>query len=180
MIITIVMVQKLLADESINSIATLDKLFKEERNYKKRDRLLCIIWSIDEKLSAATIAYRLRRHKYTVRSWIKSYNEHGLEGLNPSATGGSKSILSQEDEDYIISLLDKDPKKFGFLTNIWDTKLLAAAFGEKKGIKLHKDVVWRMLRRRGYSYKKPEVQNPRANEKLKKKQSSKSNPWKKR
>ena len=174
------MVQKLLADENKNSLTILEELYKEERNYRIRDRLLCIIWSIDEKLSAPKIAYRLRRHKYTIRDWIKSYNEQGLEGLKPSFNGGSDSILSKDDEDYIISLLDKNPKDFGFLTNIWDTKLLAAACGEKNNVKIHKDVVWRMLRRRDYSYKKPEVQNPKADEKLKKKALNKLQTWQKR
>jgi len=43
---------------------------------------------------------------------------------------------------------------------------------------LHKDVVWRLFRREGYSFKKNECKNPKADKAVKEK--SDFSPWKKR
>lgn len=174
------MVKILLADTETNSLANLEKNYDKERDYRLRERILCIIWSIDEKISALKISKRIRRDEQSVRQWIRSYNKEGLKGLNLKLGGGRPSKLSIKEENFIISLLDKSPEDYDFVTQIWDCKILAAVFGEVHNREIHKDVVWRLLKRKGYSYKKPEVKNPKGDDELKKKQEQDSNPWKKR
>ncbi len=174
------MVKILLAKHEKITLRKLEKLYDRERNYRLRERILCIIWSIDEKISASQIATRIRRDEQSVRHWIKSYNEHGIMGLELKSAGGRPSKLSIENQNFIISLLDKSPEDYGFFTQIWDCKILAAVFGEIHNRVIHKDVVWRLLKRKGYSFKKPEVKNPKGDDELKKKQRKDSNPWKKR
>lgn len=170
----------LFADKSYHTLEELENYYKNEVNKRLSERILSVIWSIDEKITTKEIALRLRKDPQSIRVWIRDYNNHGLKGLKVIFKGGRKSKLVRKDEEYIIGLLDQNPEDYGFFSQTWDCILLAAVFTEEKGVKLHKDVVWRMLRRRGYSFKRPEVINPKADPELKKKEKRYSSPWKKR
>lgn len=160
------------------SLEELDKYYKYEENKRIAERILCVIWSIEENITTKQIAVRLRRDPQSIRMWIHNYNKNGLDGLKPTFRGGRKSKLSRNDEEYIIGLLNQSPEDYGYFSQVWDCILLAAVFSEQRDVDLHKDVVWRMLRRRGYSFKRPETRNPKADPEIKKKENSASNPWK--
>lgn len=168
------------ANASLYDLGELDNFYKNEVNKRIAERILCIIWSIDEKITAKEISLRLRRDPQSVRMWIRDYNKNGIEGLKPVFNGGRKSKLSHDDEEFIIGLLDQNPEDYGYFSQVWDCILLAAVFSEKHDVELHKDVVWRMFRRRGYSFKMPEKTNPKADPELKKKKKRDLIPWKKR
>ena len=170
----------LVADSSKYSIVDLEKMYKSEPDKRVSERILAIIWSIEENINSLEIATRLRRKPQTIRKWIRDYNQFGVKGLIPTFKGGRKSKLDLDGEEFILGLLDETPEDYGYLSQVWDCILLAAVYSEKYQVELHKDVVWRMLKRRGYSFKRPEQTNPKADQELKKKKRNYSNPWKKR
>lgn len=173
------MPRTLFADETILSIDELERHYKKETDKRDAERILSIIWSISEKITMKEIASRLRREPQAIRKWLHAYNNHGIEGLKPVFKGGRKSKLNRKDEIFIIDLLDKNPKDFGYFDQVWDCNLLAAVFSKKHNVDLHRDVVWRMLKRRNYSFKRPEAKHPKADPKIKKKLRESFSPWKK-
>ncbi len=173
------MARILFADETILPIKELERQYKKETDKRFAERILSIIWSISEKITMKEIANRLRRDPQAIRKWIHAYNNNGIDDLKPVFKGGRKSKLNKKDEIFIIDLLDKNPKDFGYFDQVWDCNLLAAVFGKEHGVDLHRDVVWRMLGRRNFSFKRPESVHPKADPEIKKKQKKNFSPWKK-
>jgi len=172
--------RNLFADETVLTIEELELMYKKESDKRYAERILSIIWSISERITMKEIANRLRRDPQAIRKWIHEYNIHGIESLKPVFKGGRKSKLSKNDESFIIDLLDKNPSDFGYFDLVWDCNLLAAVFSKEYDTDLHRDVVWRLLKRRNYSFKRPESMHPKADPDIKKKQKSNFSPWKKK
>ena len=69
----------------------------------------------------------------------------------------------------ILSLIFwKNPKNIGYFDQIWDCNLLAAVFGKEHNMDLYRDVIWRILRRRNFSFKRPETMHPKVDSEIKK------------
>ncbi len=76
------------------------------------ERISYILLS-DEGLKVNEIAQRFNRHEHTIRSWIKTYIDHGIEGLKNKKPPGRPMIKGKKIEEEIEEMIIKSPTEFG-------------------------------------------------------------------
>ena len=158
-------------------IRELKRQRRAETNGRLRERLSCIIASIENPRAAKEIAEQVDYSEQTIRTWIKDYNRHGIEGLKLKSAGGRPRKLNQEQEAWIFRVIERSPESYGFFTAIWDCKLLAQACLESWDLEVSHETIRRILKQGGYSFKQPEYQHPKGNPEQKKRQSKRFRSW---
>jgi transposase len=86
---------------------------------------------LNEGYKVREIAGRLKRHKHTIRSWIKAYAVNGIEGLKSKDPSGHPRIKDPEVELEIDVLLIKSPREFGYQEERWTVRILLDYFSKK-------------------------------------------------
>lgn len=87
------------------SKADLEKLYKNERNIRIKERLLAILHLYEEK-NVYEVADILKRSKKTIGNWLSSWNKQGYEGLIPNNRNGKEPMISYDEWDKIINEIE--------------------------------------------------------------------------
>jgi transposase len=102
------------------------------------------------------IAKKIEKSPSQVRSWIKAFNQHGLEGLSRK-----KRVLSEEHRTRlelkrrrIIETLHERPRAYGINRSNWNLRALATAYAQQHGEAISTSTVSRLVRDSGYVMKK--------------------------
>jgi transposase len=75
-------------------------------------------------LSIPQIAHRLDRDQQTVRAWLKTYPQDGIDGLDNAPKCGRPPSKDQALDQHLNTLLDHHPSDFGYLEAGWTVDLL--------------------------------------------------------
>jgi transposase len=70
----------------------------------------------------------------TTQRWIAVYAKKGIEGLPICRSSRSKSRITDEDREIILSALFIDPHLFGYLRNTWSLRSLAKCLTNELGV----------------------------------------------
>jgi len=116
------------------------------------ERISYILLSNDG-LKVNEIAQRFNRHEHTIRSWIKAYVNHGIEGLKSKKPPGRPMIKGKKIEEEIEEMIVKSPTEFGYQEAGWTVRLMIDFFS-KRGMEVKEDTVRRALKRKGWVYKR--------------------------
>ena len=73
----------------------------------------------------------------TVQRWISAYLQIGTKGLEIRKPGGTKSRITDENREIILSILFNDPNIFGYIRNTWSLRSLAKCLTEELGIPIN-------------------------------------------
>jgi len=102
------------------------------------------------------IAKKIEKSPSQVRSWIKAFNQHGLDGLSRK-----KRVLSEEHRTRlelkrrrIIETLHERPRAYGINRSNWNLPALATAYAQQHGEAISTSTVSRLVRDSGYVMKK--------------------------
>jgi transposase len=111
-----------------------------------RDRLEMV------RLSAAgwsvpRIAVHLGAHEQTVRRYVKAFLVHGFDGLAPRPHPGRPPRIQVADLEAVEHLLDETDRT-------WTAPQLVAWLETERGVTLCRDHLGRLLRRRGFRWKR--------------------------
>ena len=79
----------------------LDKLYKDEKNIRIKERLLAIIQLYEEK-NIYVVADFLKRSEKTIKNWLSDWNKQGYEGLIPQNRNSKEPMISFDEWDKII------------------------------------------------------------------------------
>lgn len=71
------------------------------------------------------IAKEQRVSSRSVERRVAAYIKNGIDGLKNKKSGGTKSRITDEDKEIILSALFNDPHIFGYLRNTWSFRSLA-------------------------------------------------------
>ena len=96
-----------------NSLQSLIKNTSDKRHYR---RLLAVI----QKSNGRTFADIAKEHGVSIRSvqrWISAYLKTGTKGLEIRKPGGTKSRITDENREIVLSALFNDPNIFGYIRN---------------------------------------------------------------
>ena len=91
----------------------------------------------------------------TVQSWVKTFLDDGLAGLEDDERSGRPSRLSDEHLDEIAAAVRLPPENFGLDSNLWHGKTLSAYIREFFGIEIGVRQCQRLFRQLGFRYRKP-------------------------
>lgn len=102
------------------------------------------------------VALFLGVNERTVRSWVARYRDQGKAGLATQPRSGRPRKLSASKVNLVLGWLRKNPKSFGFPTELWTGKRIANIIARKFKVKYHPRYVTAMIIARGFSCQKPQ------------------------
>jgi len=127
----------------------LDKVYRNERDARVKERLLLIIRVSYDKQHIESVSLELHKSRAWAYKWYKRYNDEGMKGLIDKPRSGRPSFMTEEE-------IVKIRKELSSSNTGWDTKEVMDLIEKKTGIKYHEDHIRRLLHQWGFSLKAPE------------------------
>jgi len=130
---------------------------KNASNKKEYRRLLAIL----QKAEGRTFEDIANEHGVSSRSvqrWVAAYIRSGIDGVKIKKPGGSKSGITDEDREVILSALFNDPRLFGYLRNTWSLRSLARCLTDELDIPISFKHLQRITRDLGVRCKRPKLE----------------------
>lgn len=137
-----------------NSITSLMKNTPDKKHYR---RLLAVL----QKSNGRTFEDIAKEHGVSIRTvqrWIPAYIQMGTKGLEIRKPGGTKSRITDEDREIMLSALFNDPKIFGYIRNTWSLRSLAKCLTEELDIPISFRHLQRILKDMGIRCKRPKLE----------------------
>ena len=130
-----------------HSIAELQDTIKKSNDEGQKTRLRTII-KLKKGGTRTSIAKELVINRKTLLSWIKKYNEGGVEALLVSKGGRSKGNLKWDEK--IFKKLANEIKKGG---KYWSLRIMQDWIQEKEGVLVPIPTIWYHMQVLGFTYK---------------------------
>jgi len=111
---------------------------------------------VSEGYDSAEVAEFLGVHPASVRKWWNAFQQHGAVGLAAKPVPGRPPKLTPAREAQVIGWLRKNPKSFGFATELWTSARIAQVIERKWGVKFHPNYLSAWLTQRGVTPQKPQ------------------------
>ncbi len=130
---------------------------KNTGNKKEYRRLLTIL----QKGECRTFEGIANEHGVSSRSvqrWVTAYIQRGIDGVKMNKPGGTKSSITDEDKEIILSALFNDPHMFGYLRNTWSLRSLANCLTNELGIPISFKHLQRITKDLGVRCKRPKLE----------------------
>jgi transposase len=89
-------------------------------------------------------------------TWVRRFNENGLEGLQDKKRPGRKPVHSQRVRSALVSLAQQKPNTLGYPFKLWTLERLQIAFKEREGIHLSDSTIWEWVEAEGFKWKRQE------------------------
>ena len=134
-----------------NSLKSLMKDSTDKKHYRR-------LMSILQKSNGRTFADIAKEHGVSIRSvqrWISAYLQIGTKGLEIRKPGGTKSRITNENREIILSVLFNDPNIFGYIRNTWSLRSLAKCLTEELDIPISFKHLQRILKDMGIRCRDP-------------------------
>jgi len=141
------------------SVKKFKRLMKEHGDDRFTVRAYIIIFAKKGK-SVSEIAIILHISEATVRFWIRRFNEEGYRGLLDRPRSGRPKKLS---DDMLFTILSSKPSAFGIEMDFWTVRFLHNVLKVNFNVHYNRNYIYELLRRRGYTLKKPRPRHYKAN-----------------
>lgn len=141
------MIRIQLKEETKNALQKIKKT-----RSKHSERALYVLLSA-AGMKVKSIAEKLDRHEHTVRSWLKAYIVHGINGLISKSPPGRTRIKGALVEEEIEKILVRTPREFGYQEEGWTVRIVIDYLFQKK-ITVKEDTVRRALQKKNWVYKR--------------------------
>ena len=103
----------------------------------------------------AQVASFLGVHHNTVSRWVCTARDRGTDALKAKPTPGRPRKLSARQEKAVLGWVAKPPTSFGFPTDLWTSRRLAALIERRWGIPFNSNYLVEWLHAREQSPQKP-------------------------
>ena len=94
------------------------------------------------------------KSNYSGRTWVKRFNEQGIQGLADEARSGHPPFYDEETRSLLIDLVLRKPRSLGYPFELWTQERLQQAFRERHDIHLAKSTVWSWVTGEGLKWKR--------------------------
>ena len=118
-------------------------------------RRLAAVKLFGEDCNNSEIGRRLKVCNQTVSRWRKQYVAGGKSALHQAGRAGRKPLLSADDQQRLVELLQQGPERLGFETPLWTCWRVAHLIEKEFGIAYHSGHVWKLLRALNWSVQRP-------------------------
>ena len=139
------------------TIGKLNRLRKEaetEGAYRVAGRIHAVLLNSSGRTSGE-ISGILNAPLSRVSEWLKSYEEHGYEGLLEGYRPGRPARLSPEEKIALGDMLDSGPIAYGFSSGVWTSPMIGRVIEEEFDVIYHPGHVRNLLHRLGFSVQRP-------------------------
>jgi transposase len=109
-----------------------------------------------DELSLNEIARRIGCNASSVMRWRDRWDVLGEEGLKVRSSSGRPPKMNGQQKGELLQLLLQGPMAFGWRTEVWTTRRIAALIHRKFSIDYHFTQVARILHALDWSPQKPE------------------------
>jgi transposase len=94
----------------------------------------------------------------SVQRGVTAYIQGGIDEVKIKKTGGSKSGITDEDKEIVLSALFNYPHIFGYLRNTWSLRSLAKCLTNEVGIPISFKHLQRITKDLGVRCKRPKLE----------------------
>jgi len=116
-----------------------------------------IVLAFAEGRRPGPIAETLGVSRPTVYSWVRRFDELGLDGLHDRPRPGRPHTYSAEQRAEVVAAALSDPRGLGLPFACWTLDRLAAYLGEHKGIAIKRSRIDEVLLAEGLRWRKQET-----------------------
>jgi transposase len=110
---------------------------------------------VREGKKPAQVAEFLGVHPSSVRKWWKAFQKYGAAGLAAKPHPGRPPKLTPTRERQVLAWLHKNPKSFGFATELWTAPRIAQLIQRKWDVHFHPRYLNAWLTQRDITPQKP-------------------------
>jgi transposase len=100
----------------------------------------------------------MSQHQVSPEMWISAYLHTGISGLEIKKTRSTKSRITDENREIILSVLFNDPNIFGYIRNTWSLRSLAKCITEEFHIQISFRHLQMILKDMGIRCKRPKLE----------------------
>jgi transposase len=144
-----------LTDVERNDLQIRARTGSDAREVRRAQSLL---W-LAQGEAVGEVAERLGISRQTVYNWVERYRDQRGRGLTIQLADGERPGRPAEKrraiESVIEVLLNSDPRDRGYSSAVWSSEMLRREVEKQAGVKLSGKTMRRVLRGRGYRYKRP-------------------------
>jgi len=145
-----------IADAEVMRIAIQQEIVRsEESRYDHRLHGLLLITGGN---SCQQIAELFGENRRTVQRWVKTFEQHGLDGLREGERPGRPKSLTAQKWKALGNDLRKSPDKFDLTGHLWDGNLLSEHLHRHYGVTLGVRQCQRLFKQMGFRFRKPRPQ----------------------
>jgi transposase len=137
-----------------NGLKSFMKKTKDKKEYRRAQAIL----KKAEGKTHKSIAKEHGVNERTTQRWIAIYVKKGIEGLKICLSSRSKSSITDEDKEIILSALFNDPHLFGYLRNTWSLRSLAKCLTNELGVPISFKHLQRITKDLGVRCKRPKLE----------------------
>ena len=116
---------------NFETLHLLNRISKYSKKPQVRQRAMCIILSFN-KLPISQLITILKVHRNTIYNYLNNWEDDGLLSLYNSKGQGRKSIITSDNEQFVMETVNKFPNQLKKVINILENE---------KGIKLSIDTL---------------------------------------
>lgn len=135
---------KFISDLNLETIKMVERIYKQSKHHKVRQRAHCILLSF-QGFSFAQLMTIFGVSRKTMHNWIKAWSEKKLVDLYDEAGRGRKQIFNPQQKEEIRNWAKESPKSL---------KNLLGKIHREWGIKVSKDTIKRVLKSLSLSWRR--------------------------
>jgi transposase len=139
-----------------NEISELDRLYRETKDVRLKQRAQIILLAAENKLIAPEIAQVVRVNDQSVRSWLRRYMAQGIAGLRDEARSGAPRKVTAAYEQRLLEVVRQRPRTLGQSFSTWTVQRVADFLKQELGVELSKATVHRVLQRHDIVFSRPQ------------------------
>jgi len=134
------------------SLKELERLYKNEKNYKAKLRLLTAIHRKENK-SLDKIASLIHKNKRTVHQWLWKFHEDGIEAKDSKKQTGRPCKLDYRQRKELMMQLEKGPPHSP--NGLWTSKEVRNFIRKQYDVMYGPTNIWNILTKSGFSVQRP-------------------------
>lgn len=139
----------------------LVELYKREKNVKLKERYQALYLMIELE-NCTKVAELVKRSRTTIQTWVKTFNEGGLEAIMPDSPPGRPSSLTNDQKQILIADVLMHPRELGYDFSNWEGKNVSAHIKNKFGVLLKVRQCQYLLHELGFTLQRPKYKFPKA------------------
>ena len=115
-----------------------------------------------ELRNCTKVANLIKKSRTTIQTWVKAFNEGGIESIVPNSPPGRPSSLTEDQKQLLKVDVTTHPRKLGYDFSNWEGKNVSEHIKNKFGVLLKVRQCQYLLHELGFTLQRPRYKFPKA------------------